>query len=103
MKLYRFQVGDIGIYEAVDRDCPRDDKRRASKPDGSWLPKIGNNYPGAISFWKEFGRNKYEESGLKTWHKTVVLGEVQVIERSLEQIEVLYEDEFQVIGNLKAQ
>ena len=39
-KYYRFVVGDKGIYEAVEHDCPKSDARRKNKPDGSWLPKI---------------------------------------------------------------
>jgi hypothetical protein len=101
MKLYRLQVGEIGIYEAVDRDCPRDDKRRQSKPDGSWLPKVGTKYPEAISFWKEFGLRKYTESGLRAWHESVVVGKVQIIETNRAAIEILYEDELQVIGRLR--
>jgi len=53
-RFYRFEVetnnSSVGIYEAVDRDCSRDDIRRQKKPDGSWLPKVGMDYPGAISF-----------------------------------------------------
>jgi hypothetical protein len=49
MNFYRFLSGERGIYEAVDIDCPKDiDERRKNKPDGSWLPKVGQKYPGAI-------------------------------------------------------
>lgn len=95
-KFYRVTVGGIGIYEAVDRDCPKDDPRRASKPDGSWLPKKGADFPGAISLWSEYGFWKYKESGLMDWHTSVVSGEVKVTEYPHPE-EVLYEDEFQVI------
>lgn len=101
MKLYRFQVGNVGIYEAVDRDCPREDERRKSKPDGSWLPKVGMKYPGAISFWKEFGLKKYNESGLRAWHESVITGKVQIIEKNRSEVVILHEDEFQVIGKLR--
>ena len=101
MKLYRFQVEENGIFEAVEIDCPRDDRRRANKPDGSWLPKVGERYPGAISFWKPEGKAKYEDSGLLNWHKSVVKNQVTVIEADLSELEVLYEDEYQVIGRFK--
>lgn len=99
-KFYRVVVGDVGIYEAVDRDCSQGDPRRASKPDGSWLPKMGKNYPGAISYWSEYGFQKYKESGLMGWHASVVHGTVEVIEIS-RPADVLYEDEFQIIVDLK--
>lgn len=100
-KLYRYQVGKLGIYAAVDRDCPRDDRRRLSKPDGSWLPRVGKHYPEAISFWRDAGRKKYEESGLRAWHQSVVKGRMRIIEKRRDELEVLYEDEYQVIGLLK--
>jgi hypothetical protein len=100
-RLIRFQVGDLGIYAAVERDCPTQDLRRKQKPDGSWLPKVGSTYPGAISFWKEYGLKKYESSGLRQWHESVVNGKVNTIEKSIEDLEILYEDDYQIIGNTK--
>lgn len=99
-KLYRFIVGNIGIYEAVEKDCPKDDLRRLNKPDGSWLPKIGEKYPGAISFWTEKGLKKYRESGLMDWHKSVVIGKVDMIMIDRPS-EILYEDEYQIITKIK--
>ena len=96
MEYYRFIVNGIGIYEAVENDCPRDDQRRMNKPDGSWLPKVGPKYPGAISFWTENGLKKYFDSGLLNWHKSVVKENVDVI--IIEKPEkILYEDEYQII------
>lgn len=99
MKFYRGVVNGVGIYEAVDRDCPRDDDRRIGKPDGGWLAKVGMNYPGATSYWTELGWKKYQDSGLYDWHKSVVLGEVQVIEIDQEPENILYQDEYQIIVN----
>jgi hypothetical protein len=97
MKWYRVTVDDVGIYEAVDRDCPRYSDCRNSKPDGSWLQKVGSKYPGAISYWTECGWKKYNDSGLYDWHKSVVKGEVR-IESVIDKPEnVLYEDEYQII------
>lgn len=97
MAWYRVTVNGVGIYEVVDRDCPRDDVRRQEKPDGSWLPKVGSNYPGAVSYWTEFGWKKYNESGLFDWHKSVITGAVRV-ERLDEKLNgILYEDDYQVI------
>lgn len=93
---YRFLSRQKGIYEIVDRDCPRDDERRQNKPDGSWLPKVGVNYPGAISFWTDFGVKKYIESGLMKWHTSVVKDPVTVVIVKLPQ-GVLYKDEYQII------
>lgn len=98
-KFYRVTVDGLGIYEAVDQDCPKDDPRRTNKPDGSWLPKKGLDYPGAISYWSEFGFDRYRKSGLMDWHTSVVKGEVEVAEISRPP-EVLYEDEYQIIINL---
>lgn len=95
-KFYRFVVDGIGIYEAVDRDCPKDDPRRENKPDGSWLPKKGLDYPGAISFWSKYGLKKYRESGLMQWHISVVKGKTEVIIIN-RPAEILYEDEYQII------
>ena len=52
---YRFVIGEIGIYDKVEKDCPKNDLRRNNKPDGSWLPKVGIDYLGAISFWTNKG------------------------------------------------
>ncbi len=98
-KFYRVTVDGLGIYEAVDRDCSKDDPRRADKPDGSWLPKKGVDFPGAISYWSKFGFDRYRESGLMDWHASVVKGEVEVTEISRPS-QVLYEDEYQIIINL---
>lgn len=96
MSFYRIESAGIGIYEAVERDCPRDDSRRQSKPDGSWLPKIGPQYPGAISFWSETGLRSYVASGLFDWHRRVVCTPITVrVADTFERI--LFQDEFQVI------
>ncbi len=96
MKYYRFVTKDVGIYEAVERDCPRNDSRRVNKPDGSWLPKKGLDYPGAVSFWTDFGLKKYYDSGLLQWHKSVIKGNIEVVIINRPE-EILYEDECQII------
>lgn len=95
-KVYRFVCNDIGIYEAVDKQCPRNDQRREGKPDGSWLPKVGTKFPGAISFWKEKGLKSYRESGLRDWHYSVVEGQSKLLIAERPQ-KILYEDEYQII------
>jgi hypothetical protein len=96
MSFYRIESNGKGIYEAVEKDCPRDDCRRQSKPDGSWLPKVGPQYPNAISFWSENGLKKYVLSGLFDWHRNVVSAPISV--RILEHCDnILYQDEFQVV------
>jgi len=55
----RFILNNKGIFEAVDIDCPRLDPRRNLKPDGSWLPKVGEKYKGAVSYWTPLGLQKY--------------------------------------------
>jgi len=99
---YRFVVEDVGIYEAVDRDCPKEpyDTRRDTKPDGSWVPKKGPDFPGAISFWTKKGLARYMESGLCAWHVSVVNGEV-CVEQTTRPQRVLYEDEYQIIVDPK--
>ena len=99
MSFYRVTVEGKGIYEAVDEHCPKDDPRRATKPDGSWLNKVGHKYPGAISFWTEEGYRKYCESGLAAWHASVVEGEVETEEFEEPLKNILYKDEYQLIGN----
>lgn len=96
MIYYRFVVGGVGIYEAVERDCLRNDPRRLNKPDGSWLPKKGLDYPDAVSFWTNFGLKKYFDSGLLEWHISVVKGNVEVVIIDQPE-EILYEDEYQII------
>ena len=95
---YRFVVGGVGIYQAVDRDCPKKpyDRRRDAKPDGSWVPKKGPDFPGAISFWTRKGLDRYISSGLCAWHVSVVNGEV-CVEQTTRPESVLYEDEYQII------
>jgi len=96
---FRIVVGELGIYEAVDRDCPRSDARRENKPDGSWLPKVGANYPGAISFWTGYGLKYYMTSGLLEWHVSVIQDQpIVLIAENL--TDILYHDEYQVICNL---
>lgn len=96
MKFYRFVSGNLGIYEAVDLDCPRGHARRKGKPDGSWLPKVGDSFPGAISFWTVFGLRKYLDSGLSKWHASIVTKPVEILVAG-EPTKVLYRDAFQVI------
>ncbi len=95
-KFTRVTVGGIGIYEAVDRDCPKDDPRRAAKPNGSWLPKKGLDFPDGISYWSDYGLKVYRESGLMDWHAAVVMGKVE--ETTIDRpASILYEDEYQII------
>lgn len=95
-QFYRFVSGSVGVYEAVDRDCPKNDSLRSGKPDGSWLPKVGPKFPGAISFWTEFGLNTYMQSGLLNWHRSVVKIPIQV--RIVQKpTNILYQDKFQII------
>jgi len=96
MSFYRFHSNKLGIYEAVEKDCLRDDRRRIGKADGAWLPRVGASYPGAISFWTEYGLKKYLESGLQDWHRRVTQCplEIHVVE---EIRDFLYSDEYQVI------
>lgn len=94
--LTRFSSAGLGIYEAVERDCPRNDSRRARKPDGAWLAKIGPRFPGAVSFWTRQGLRTYLESGLLHWHRRVVANPVRVLELRRPG-RVLYEDVHQVI------
>jgi len=93
---YRFIVGKKGIYEKVELDCLKTDLRKKTKPDGSWLTKIGKDYPGAISFWTKEGMMKYVKSGLSNWHASVVEGEVEVIIIK-EPNNILYRDKYQII------
>jgi hypothetical protein len=95
-RLYRFTSGGLGIYEAIEKDCPGNDPRRAAKPDGSWLPRVGTQFPGAISFWTELGLKKYRESGLLAWHASVVTSPIEVKVADI-PADILYQDEFQII------
>jgi 8-oxo-dGTP pyrophosphatase MutT (NUDIX family) len=96
-KYYRFQSGGIGIYEAVEKDCSRSDVRREVKPDGSWLPRVGEKYPGQISYWTQLGLEKYIGSRLQDWHRAVVNKPVTVQVCELKKGPT-YSDEFQVIS-----
>ena len=97
MACYRFVCDGVGIYEAVERDCPRTDPRRENKPDGSWLPRVGMDYPGAVSFWTEVGLARYRASGLMQWHVSIVKGAVEVL--VCEEVrKALYRDEYQIIA-----
>ncbi len=96
-KYYRFVVSKQGIYEVVYQiDPERNSPKRANKPDGSWLPRIGENYPGAISFWTEKGLNKYKKTGLMKWHIDFVSQPVEVL-IGVDPQNILYEDDLQVI------
>jgi len=100
MEYYRFITNGVGIYEAIQNEVEINDSRRLNKPDGSWLPKKGLDYPGAISFWKDFGLKKYFDSGLLNWHKSVIKGNIEVVIIDRPD-EVLYEDEYQIISDIK--
>lgn len=94
---YRFECENQGIYAAVEKDCPRDDPRRHQKPDGGWLPKVGKEFPGAISYFTLAGLMAYQNSGLSWWHGAVVNHPVTVLTaQTLENI--VYEDEWQLIA-----
>jgi hypothetical protein len=96
LAFYRVTSAGRGIYEAVEADCGREDARRAGKPDGSWLPRLGEQFPGAVSFWTEAGFARYRESGLAAWHASVVAAPVEVL--CLDRLpEALYRDDLQVI------
>lgn len=100
MEYYRFITNGVGIYEAISNEVEMNDQRRLNKPDGSWLPKKGLNYPGVISFWNDFGLKKYFNSGLLNWHKSVIKGNIEVIVID-RPAEILYEDEYQIIFDRK--
>jgi len=96
---YRIDALGYGIYESVDRFCPKDDPRRAHKPDGSWLAKVGVNYPGAFSYWTEAGWKKYVDSGLYVWHASIVGKEFVHISKFMNEPDrVVYRDEYQVVA-----
>ncbi len=86
----------MGIYEAVGKNCPTGDLRRDGKPDGGWLPKVGEKYPGSVLYWTELGLKTYLESGLQEWHRQVVGGEITAL-RAPQLKNIVYEDEYQVI------
>jgi putative hydrolase of the HAD superfamily len=94
--LYRFEANGLGIYAAVERDCPRDDGRRNGKPDGSWLPRVGPKYPGAISLFTETGLAKYWGSGLMHWHASVTAAPMRAW-RATQQGAMHHRDRFQII------
>jgi 8-oxo-dGTP pyrophosphatase MutT (NUDIX family) len=98
MTLFRFVAGELGIYAAVDRDCLKSDPRRFVKPDGSWLKKVGTDFPGAISYWTEAGLEKYIQSGLQDWHRAVVREDYAILLAS-EPEHFFYKDEYQVLGD----
>lgn len=98
MNLFRFTLNSKGIYEELDKQVPRDSDLRSSKPDGTWLPKVGEKYPGAISFFTKAGLKQYADSGLKDWHYSVVEGKASMLLAERPD-SPLYEDEFQVISH----
>lgn len=100
MEYYRFITNSVGIYEAISNEIEANDPSRLNKPDGAWLPKKGSDYPGAISFWKDFGLKKYFDSGLLNWHRSVIKGNIEVMVAD-RPTEVLYEDEYQIIFDKK--
>ena len=97
-KFYRVEYQQMGIYEAVEKYCPRGDQRRNNKPDGSWLPKVGKDYPGAKSYWTELGFKKYQDSGLMNWHYSVLpeREQIKIIKKNISQA-FIYQDEYQVV------
>jgi hypothetical protein len=100
MKYYRCTVHNTGIYEIIQNKIAKDDPRRLHKPDGSWLPKKGMDYPGAISAWTDFGFQKYIDSGLLDWHTSLIKEDmtVMIIEQPKE---ILYKDTYQIIFDTK--
>jgi len=98
MKVYRVEFNHIGIYNAVEKYCPGDDERRKDKPDGSWLPRVGEKYLQAKSFWTEKGFKKYQEFGLMDWHQSVLPKgqKIKTLKIKLSK-QILYQDKYQVI------
>lgn len=97
MAYYRFEVDNLGIYEAVEKFCSKQDSRRLKKPDGSWLTKAGEKFPGAVSFWTEVGLHQYVNSGLQDWHCSVIKGKVKILVLNSCPQNILYRDQHQVI------
>ncbi len=102
MNIYRFSLNNNGIFAELDSQVPKDSPLREGKPDGSWLPKVGKDYPGAISFFTPKGLLRYNQSGLKNWHYLVTEGAAQMLITEKPE-KVLYEDEFQVIVDSKTE
>lgn len=76
---YRFTtVSGTGVFEAVQRDCPKEDPRWKVAPDESWHTPIGEPFPGCQSWWTEDGMREYVLSGLQDWHRSVVAEPIQV-------------------------
>jgi len=95
-QFFRFVVGTIDIFQAVEQDCPRGDPRRFSKPDSSWIPQAIKKFPEKIVWWSEFGLRRYISTGLLAWQASVVDGPVEVM--ILEKPErVSYENEYVMI------
>lgn len=95
-RFYRVVSGETGIYEAVGQACPPCNPRRADKPDGAWLPKIGVHFVGAVSLWTDTGMNRYVNSGLLHWHASVVRHPPTVLQVVISG-RVLYSDMYQVL------
>ena len=94
--LYRFTAGGAGIYGAVERACPRTDPRRAVKPDGAWLERVGERYPGSVSYFTATGVARYRSSGLLEWHRSVIDSAV-LVETARMRGTPLYADEDQIL------
>lgn len=97
-QLYRIESDGLGIYAAVERDCPRSDSRRTAKPDGAWLPRVGADHPGGVSYFTETGLAKYWGSGLMGWHTSVVAAPPAIVTATLIGAH-RYRDRFQVIAD----
>ena len=99
MNFFRFKSLGLGIYEAIEKNCPPLDSRRSGKPDGSWLPKVGGLFPNSISFWTEYGLDQYNKSGLETWHLKILRENVDVLILNQVPKTIYYKDKFQIITN----
>lgn len=97
MSYYRATSDGLGIFEAVEADCPKGHELRHREPDSSWLPRPGKKLKNSISYWTEEGMMKYVESGLKDWHELVTTMPLEV--QMLEEIpgKVIYKDKYQIL------
>jgi len=90
----------IGMYEAASVLCPKGRECRKNKPSGSWLPKAGKTFPGAISLFTARGMKRYTSSRLRGWHASLLPRGFRVYEQVVVirgAAKPLYEDQYQII------
>lgn len=94
---YRITYEEVGIYEALELNLPKDTYKKLLADEGiSWLPKTNNYKTYKASFFTSLGFNLFNEKSLPLISKYLDSDRIKVINVS-KLDNIIYQDEYQII------